>query len=52
MLRLVPFPNVGLDFLLGKLAHGPLDFLLFRTQFEIQDSPRDCLLGLAWPMKT
>ena len=52
MLRLVPFPNVGPDFLFGKLAHGPLDFLLFRAQFEIQDSPPDWLLGLAWLMKT
>ena len=52
MLCLVPFPNVGPNFLFSKLAHGPLDFLLFRAQFEIQNPPRDWLLGLAWPSKT
>lgn len=47
MLCLVPFLNVGPNFLFGKFADGAFDFLLFRAQFEIQDSPRDWLLGWA-----
>lgn len=50
MLCLVPFPNVGPDFLFRKLADGAFYFLLLRAQFEIQDSPQ--LLGWACPMKT
>ncbi len=51
MLGVVPFADVGADFGFGKLTDGSLDFLLFRAQLEIQDSPRGKLPVSRCPRK-